>query len=178
MKIDYEIFEQKHNPHYKKNLDLAKRKEKISFFNFDHKTIHIETPIIDKKYGVNNIFNISSLNYKAIAVHISDGSNTKIREAKKEKIMKIDFHFNEIIDSQSATPLNINKKDNIYIVIFNDNSVIDSTKINIAVAEILRGVIISNIKFKEKAIIRQDGKKSLDFVIPEEGGGGVIIKKP
>lgn len=174
---------QNHKEHYKnkKNFDLAERSKKISFFHEEDKIIHIETPVVKDNFSVKQVFNISTKNYKAILVHISDGSISPSREGNRSKIMKIDFNFEEIINVDGAEDLNIMKKDNIYVVIFNENNPVSTSNIDNEVYRILKRIIISNLKFKEKAIKIEKGIKSLEHIFkrdPLEGGGGVIIRNP
>ncbi|AOW16546.1 hypothetical protein LPB03_03270 [Polaribacter vadi] len=181
MKVTFENFEDGHKKHYHKNFDIAERSKKISYFNEDNDTIiHIETPVVSEDFHVKKVFNISTKHYKAIVIHISDKSINPSRDSDKNKIMKIDFNFDEIDDTNGAEALNIEKKDNIYVVVFNDNDEMTTSYINDKVFIILKDIMVSNLKFKEKAIRKDNGKKNLDFLFvdPLEGGGGVIVRNP
>lgn len=181
MKVTFTNFEGNHRNHYHKNFDIAERSKKISYFNEENDTIiHIETPVIKDNFQVNNIYNISTKHYKAIVIHISDNSTNPSRDRAMNKIMNIDFKFKDIIDTTGSEPLDIDKKDNIYVVIFNDNDEMTTSSIHNKVFIILKSIMISNLKFKEKAIKKDNGNKSLDFLFmdPLEGGGGVIVRNP
>lgn len=181
MEVTFENFEDGHKKHYHKNFALAERLKKLSYFNEENETkIHIETPVVSENFHVKKVFNISTKHYKAIVVHISDKSRNPSSHLAMNKIMKIDFKFKDIIDTTGSEQLKIEKKDNIYVVVFNDNDEMTTTNIHDKVFFILKDIMVSNLKFKEKAIRKDNGKKNLDFLFwdPLEGGGGVIVRNP
>ena len=181
MKVTFENFEDEHKKHYHNNFALAERLKKLSYFNEENDTIiHIETPVVSENFHVKKVFNISTKHYKAIVVHISDKSTNPSSHLAMNKIMKIDFKFKEIIDATGSEHLKIEKKDNIYVVVFNDNDEMTTSSIHNKVFTILKSIMISNLRFKEKAIKKDNGNKNLDFLFTEplEGGGGVIIRNP
>lgn len=183
MKLKFEKIKPHHLGNYSddfKNFDITKKENMVSYYDFDEKTIHIETPLPNKKFILKNVFNISNIFYAMIVIHITDTKNIPRRNDHKEYIGEIDINFDELINVTEPS-FKITKGEEVYVLVFNDNDIINNNNIIMKVKEHLpKYKFISFEKEKNRTIDSLKDNKRLYslFEEPKEAGGGVIVSGP
>lgn len=145
-----------HSNHFiKENLDLAKPgTESESTYYEPTKTFEVKIPLPNDKFKPDNVFLIN----KIIWIFISDNSTTSARNGrKKDYIMTLSFTLSDVLTPE-GDELIIPENKEINAVIYNDNRI--------------------NIKWKKSSITYKKYVKESLFILPDDTGGGVIIKFP
>lgn len=151
------------NPSYrgKRNLDLAEKGKKFSYFNLNKKYIRIEILTSNKDFKLKNIFYTLHNTEKYIIVHISDNTPLATRGLTPLYLMNIKEEMTDIKNCTSNT-ISISEDDEVKVVVFNDDKSMSCSNLD--------EIIIS--------YLREKNSSEKDLIQPSESGGGIIVKGP
>lgn len=152
---------------YKNNFYIAKDKNKESYFSLEQNSIFFKTPTPNDEFELKTVYDLSSLfnsnilsaitNLKIILCHISDSSDCSGQNDNKAFFLEGEILFNEVLDIETNTQSNftLNENDFVFVIVLNENGEI----------------------YKETL---EEMTKLLNFdnFLPNESGGGVIVKFP
>lgn len=142
----------------KKNLDLAEKNHKRSYFDLKQKQIVFEILTSNDNFRLKNVFYNIYENQPYIVIHVSDCTKNITRGHLPLYLTKITESINNI-QSCSTTPISIPEESELNVVVFNSTNEI--------YCEILENIIKNHIYGQSQKIVQ-----------PDESGGGVIVKGP
>lgn len=152
---------------YKNNFYIAKDKNKESYFSLEQNCIFFKTPTPNDEFELKAAYDLSNLfktnvfsavtNLKIILCHISDNTDRLGQNNNKSFFLEGEILFNEVLDIETNTQSNftLNENDFVFVIVINENG------------EIYKETLEKNTKLL-----------NFDNFLPNEGGGGVIIKYP
>jgi hypothetical protein len=146
---------------YNDNLHII---DAFSFFISENQLICVKFPVPKKKYEVKNIYNLSNATKNRIVIHITDNTNDSVKGKPKDFMVSGIFDVSDIINTGSFN-LSLNDTTSLTVMVFNDNSQITNTTI-----------LDLNIEDYFSKLENNPTKKF--DALPNEAGGGVIVKGP
>ncbi|TXD50795.1 MULTISPECIES: hypothetical protein [unclassified Polaribacter] len=152
---------------YKNNFFIVNYKNEESYFSLGEKSfLKLKTPVpnIDFElkgvYDFTNYVHVKFNNMKAILCHISDGTTNTGMDGSKKCFIDEEILFSEVLNPFNSEPSGFKANENDWIIVFvlnNNKSLSTQTK---------------EIKVSAEEAI------SFAAILPNEGGGGVIVKHP
>ena len=162
---------------YVNNFYVASKGGEESYYSpSDEGFIKFKTPTKTDEYRLKGVYDITDMysrghlvylnNMKILLFHVSDGKPLSGKDNSKNFFLEGKVSFKEILDYETCKAKNFSVKENDFILIITFN-----TNKNICEESLIDKINII-LKSNNPSIIGEAG------FLPEEGGGGVIIKHP